>query len=84
MRQASVSIVTAGSIGVNVTVSPAPGRREPLSTHHWERCQPVTANNRHRGLQAFFTWLVAEGEVKESLIETSATTYLGCALVCTD
>jgi site-specific recombinase XerD len=30
---------------------------------HWK---PATANNRYRGLQSFFKWLVEEGEVKVS------------------
>ncbi len=31
-----------------------------------ERWKPATANNRFRGIQSFFKWLVEEGEVKES------------------
>ena len=44
-------------------------RREHVET--WiadllARWKPATANNRYRGLQAFWKWCVAEGEVKES------------------
>jgi site-specific recombinase XerD len=31
-----------------------------------ERFKPATANNRYRGLQAFFKWAVEEGEIKDS------------------
>lgn len=31
-----------------------------------ERWKPATANNRFRGLQTFFKWLMEEGEIKES------------------
>jgi len=31
-----------------------------------ERWKSATANNRYRGLQAFFKWLVEEGEIRES------------------
>lgn len=31
-----------------------------------DRWRPATANNRFRGLQRFFGWLVEEGEIKES------------------
>ncbi len=31
-----------------------------------DRRKPATANNRFRGLQAFFKWLVEEGEVRDS------------------
>ncbi len=31
-----------------------------------ERWKPATANNRYRGLQSFFRWLVEEGEIGES------------------
>ena len=31
-----------------------------------ERWKPATANNRYRGLQSFFGWLVEEGEIDES------------------
>ena len=30
------------------------------------RFKPATANNRYRGLQRFFKWLIKEGEIKES------------------
>lgn len=39
---------------------------EAFITSLLERWKPATANNRFRGLQAFFNWLVDEGEVKES------------------
>lgn len=31
-----------------------------------ERWKPATANNRYRGLQAFFKWCIEEGEITES------------------
>ena len=31
-----------------------------------EKWKPATANNRYRGLQRYFKWLVDEGEIKES------------------
>jgi len=31
-----------------------------------ERWKPATANNRYRGVQAFFKWAAEEGEIKES------------------
>ena len=31
-----------------------------------EKWKPATANNRYRGLQSYFNWLVEEGEVKAS------------------
>ncbi len=37
-------------------------RRKP----NGEQFKPATANNRYRGLQSFFKWLVEEGEVKTS------------------
>src|SRR4030042_304914 len=36
---------------------------EAFITHLLERWKPATANNRYRGLQSFFRWLVEEGEV---------------------
>ena len=39
---------------------------EAFINHLLERWKPATANNRYRGLQAFFKWAEAEGEVKES------------------
>jgi site-specific recombinase XerD len=34
-----------------------------------ERWKPATANNRFRGLQAFFRWLVDEGDIRRSPME---------------
>ena len=31
-----------------------------------EKWKPATANNRYRGLQSYFNWLVEEGEIKTS------------------
>src|SRR5216117_1058423 len=31
-----------------------------------ERWKPTMANNRYRGLQSFFNWLLDEGEIRES------------------
>ena len=39
---------------------------EAFITHLLERWKPATANNRYRGLQSFFRWLVEEGEIGES------------------
>ena len=39
---------------------------EAFIAHLLERWKPATANNRYRGLQSFFKWLVDEGEIKES------------------
>ena len=39
---------------------------EAFITHLLEHWKPATANNRYRGVQAFFKWAVSEGEVKES------------------
>jgi site-specific recombinase XerD len=39
---------------------------EAFITDLLTRLRPATANNRHRGLQAFFKWLVEEGEIKTS------------------
>lgn len=39
---------------------------EAFITHLLERWKPATANNRFRGLQQFFKWLVEEGEIKDS------------------
>jgi site-specific recombinase XerC len=39
---------------------------EAFITHLLETRKPTTAHQRYRGLQAFFKWLVEEGEVKES------------------
>ena len=39
---------------------------EAFITRLLERWKPATANNRFRGLQAFFKWLIEEGEVRES------------------
>jgi site-specific recombinase XerD len=38
---------------------------EAFITYLLERWKPATANNRYRGLQRFFKWLVDEGEIKE-------------------
>ena len=39
---------------------------EAFLSHLLAKWKPATANNRFRGLQAFFKWLTDEGEVKES------------------
>ena len=39
---------------------------EAFVTHLLDTRKPATANNRYRGLQAFFKWLVDEGEIKDS------------------
>jgi site-specific recombinase XerD len=39
---------------------------ESFISYLLETRKPATANNRYRGLQAFFKWLVDEGEIKES------------------
>ena len=39
---------------------------EAFLSHLLTKWKPATANNRFRGLQAFFKWLTDEGEVKES------------------
>ena len=39
---------------------------EAFITDLLERWKPATANNRYRGLQSFFRWLVEEGEIGES------------------
>jgi site-specific recombinase XerD len=39
---------------------------EAFITHLLETRKPTTAHQRYRGIQAFFKWLVEEGEVKES------------------
>lgn len=39
---------------------------ETFITNLLERWKPATANNRFRGLQSFFQWLVEEGEISES------------------
>ena len=39
---------------------------EAFISHLLGKWKPATANNRFRGLQAFFKWLSDEGEVKES------------------
>lgn len=39
---------------------------EAFITHLLDRWKPATANNRYRGLQSFFRWLVEEGEIGES------------------
>jgi site-specific recombinase XerD len=39
---------------------------EAFITHLLERWNPATANNRFRGCQRFFNWLVEEGEIKVS------------------
>jgi len=43
-------------------------RREHIESfiaHLLEHWKPATANNRYRGLQSFFKWLVSEGEIKD-------------------
>ena len=42
---------------------------EAFITHLLERFKPSTANNRFRGLQQFFKWLVEEGEIPSSPME---------------
>ncbi len=39
---------------------------ESFTSHLLETRKPATANNRYRGLQSFFKWLVDEGEIQES------------------
>ncbi len=39
---------------------------EAFITHLLGRWKPATANNRFRGVQALFSWLAAEGEIRES------------------
>lgn len=39
---------------------------ESFITHLLEQWKSSTANNRYRGLQQFFRWLVDEGEIKDS------------------
>src|SRR5438105_240242 len=39
---------------------------EPFITDLLARWKAATANNRFRGLQSFFKWLVEEGEIKQS------------------
>lgn len=39
---------------------------EAFIGHLLQRWKPATANNRYRGLQAYFKWLGEEGEIKES------------------
>jgi site-specific recombinase XerD len=39
---------------------------EAFIEHLLEHWKPATANNRYRGLQRFFSWLVQEGEIRES------------------
>ncbi len=39
---------------------------EMFITDLLQRFKPATANNRYRGLQRFFKWLVDEGEIKQS------------------
>ncbi len=39
---------------------------EAFITHLLDRWKPATANNRFRGLQQFFNWLVEEGEIREN------------------
>ena len=39
---------------------------EAFIDHLLSRWKPSTANNRYRGLQAFFKWAVEEGEIRES------------------
>ena len=39
---------------------------EAFVTDLLAKWKPATANNRYRGLQAYFRWLVEEGEIKES------------------
>jgi site-specific recombinase XerD len=39
---------------------------EAFITHLLDKWKPATANNRFRGLQAFFKWLADEGEIKAS------------------
>ena len=39
---------------------------ESFIAHLLETRKPATANNRYRGLQAFFKWCVDEGEVKDN------------------
>jgi len=39
---------------------------EAFIAHLLERWKPATAHNRYRGLQAFFRWLVEEGEIRQS------------------
>lgn len=39
---------------------------ESFISHLLERWKPATANNRFRGIQAFFKWLADEGEIREN------------------
>ena len=39
---------------------------ESIIEHLLEKWKPATANNRYRGLQAFFKWLIDEGEIKDN------------------
>ena len=39
---------------------------ESFITHLLAKWKPATANNRYRGLQAYFKWLVDAGEIRES------------------
>ncbi|MCH7878608.1 MAG: phage integrase N-terminal SAM-like domain-containing protein, partial [candidate division Zixibacteria bacterium] len=39
---------------------------EAFITHLLETRKPTTAHQRYRGCQAFFKWLVTEGEIKQS------------------
>ena len=44
-------------------------RREHIESfiaHLLETRKPATANNRYRGLQSFFKWLISEGEIKNN------------------
>ena len=41
---------------------------ESFITHLLDRRKPATANNRFRGIQAFFKWLADEGEIRHSLM----------------
>jgi site-specific recombinase XerD len=43
---------------------------EKIDDRTGRRLKPATAKNRHASLQAFFRWLVAEGEVKRSPMAT--------------
>lgn len=42
---------------------------ESFISHLLETRKPATANNRYRGLQSFFKWLVDEGELKSNPME---------------
>ena len=41
---------------------------ESFIEHLLEMWKPATANNRYRGLQSFFKWLIDEGEIKDNSI----------------